>query len=79
MDGQPVSWLAVPDAAPLPGLARKRPHCGKYSDLAFTGDAPEIRVKGLWPAADSELTVWPTEDRSPPRRRERPPLADQAQ
>ena len=78
MGGQPVAWLAVPDAAPLPGLARKLPHYGKYSYLAFTGNAPDIRVKGLWPAVDSELTVWLTEDRSAPKRLERPPLTDQA-
>jgi hypothetical protein len=38
-------------------LARKLPHHGKYSYLAFTGDATEIGMKGLWPAADSELIV----------------------
>ena len=78
LSGQPAAWLAVPDSAPLPGLARKLPHYGKYSYLVFTGEAPEVRVKGLWPAGDSELTVWLTEERSPPKRRERPPLADQA-
>jgi aminopeptidase N len=76
--GQPIAWLAVPNPAPLPGLARKLPHYGKYSYLIFTGDAPDVRVKGLWPATDSVLTVWMTEEGPTPLRLDRPPLADLA-
>jgi aminopeptidase N len=78
IEGQPIAWLGVPDANPLRGLARKLPHYGKYSYLVFTGDAPDVRVKGLWPAGDSELTVWLTRERPQPKRRERPPLTDGA-
>ncbi len=76
--GQPIAWLAVPNPAPLPGLARKLPHYGKYSYLVFTGDAPDVRAKGLWPAADSVLAVWLTEERPAPVRLDRPPLTEQA-
>ena len=75
---QPVAWLATPEPAAVAGLARKLPHYGKYSYLAFTGSGPGVRLKGQWPAGDSELTVWMTEDRVPPKRLQRPPLADQA-
>jgi hypothetical protein len=78
IEGQPIAWLGAPDVAPVRGLARKLPHYGKYSYLVFYGDAPEVRVKGLWPAGDSELTVWLSDERPQPRRRGRPPLTDQA-
>jgi len=78
-DGQPIGWLAVPDPAALPGLARKLPHYGKYSWLVFTGDAPDIQAKGLWPAGDSELSAWLTPERPQIKYRPRPSLADQAQ
>jgi aminopeptidase N len=37
------------------GLARKLPHYGKYSYLAFEGAEPANDVKGEWVAADSPL------------------------
>ncbi|MEM7245833.1 MAG: M20/M25/M40 family metallo-hydrolase, partial [Acidobacteriota bacterium] len=52
-----VGWIALgPDAA-APGLARKLPHYGKYSYLAFQGDEPTNVVKGQWPVHDSPLVV----------------------
>ncbi|KPK40233.1 MAG: hypothetical protein AMJ69_03210, partial [Gammaproteobacteria bacterium SG8_47] len=35
-----IAWLASDSPAALPGLARKLPHYGKYSYLAFSGDEP---------------------------------------
>jgi hypothetical protein len=62
-EGAPVGWVAAGNADALPGLARKLPHYGKYSYLAFEGQAPENRLKGQWPARDSRLTAWLTEER----------------
>jgi hypothetical protein len=56
--GQPVGWVASADPAALPGLARKLPHYGKYSYLAFDGKAPTNRLKGRWPVQDSDLMTW---------------------
>jgi hypothetical protein len=61
----PLGWIAVGDAAALPGLARKLPHYGKYGYLVFGGQAPDNRLKGQWPASDSRLTVWMTDERPP--------------
>jgi hypothetical protein len=55
---QPLAWLATSDAAALPALARKLPHYGKYSYLAFTGAEATNRLKGQWPAGDSALVHW---------------------
>ena len=52
---QALAWLAASDAASLTALARKVPHYGKYSYLAFGGPRVEIRVKGEWPSGDSAL------------------------
>jgi hypothetical protein len=82
LGGQPVAWMAAADPAALPGLGRKLPHYGKYSYLVFSGQAPQIQVKGQWPAGDSELTLSlaPAADPLPtqvaPLRR--PPLTDLA-
>jgi len=38
-------------------MARKLPHYGKYSYLAFAGDEPANVVKGEWTASDSPLLV----------------------
>jgi hypothetical protein len=43
--------------AALPGLARKLPHYGKYSYLAFEGDEPSNVAKGVWPATESPLVA----------------------
>ena len=52
-----LGWLAADSAAALPGLARKLPHYGRYSYLAFTGTAPDNMLKGQWPVAGSPMSV----------------------
>ncbi len=59
-----VGWLVVEPAAALDGLARKLPHYGKYSYLAFEGVEPTNTVKGQWSAGASPLVVDLREDRS---------------
>ena len=54
---QALGWLAAGQAAALPGLGRKLPHYGKYSYLAFTGEAPDNVLKGQWPVVHSPLSV----------------------
>ena len=41
-------WLGCDNPAAFPGLARKLPHYGSYSYLAFSGDAPTNTLKGQW-------------------------------
>ncbi|MFQ5585929.1 MAG: M20/M25/M40 family metallo-hydrolase, partial [Thermodesulfobacteriota bacterium] len=41
----------------IPGLARKLPHYGKYSYLAFEGSEPSNVLKGRWPTVNSPLSV----------------------
>ncbi len=50
-----VGWIGADSAQALPGLARKLPHYGKYSYLAFEGGEPTNTVKGQWPALGSPL------------------------
>jgi hypothetical protein len=50
-------WLTVANDAAVNGLARKLPHYGKYSYLAFEGDEPANIAKGQWPAVNSPLTA----------------------
>jgi hypothetical protein len=52
-----VGWLVVAPPAAFEGMGRKLPHYGKYSYLAFEGDAPDNVVKGQWSSTDSPLTV----------------------
>ncbi|UCF66619.1 MAG: M20/M25/M40 family metallo-hydrolase [Acidobacteriota bacterium] len=52
-----IGWIGADLAEALPGLARKLPHYGKYSYLAFSGDEPTNTAKGQWPALDSPM-VW---------------------
>jgi len=54
-----LGWIGsrIPEA--LAGLARKLPHYGKYSYLAFTGTEPTNVAKGQWDAG--------TETKLPPR------------
>jgi aminopeptidase N len=51
----PQLWIATRSPQSLPGLARKLPHYGKYSVLAFSGDAPDNRLKRQWPMTGSPL------------------------
>ncbi len=61
--GYPLGLIATGTAAALPGLARKLPHYGKYGYLAFTGPEPVNRLKGQWPAGESALQMWFSEER----------------
>ncbi len=54
---QAVGWIVLgPDEA-TEGLARKLPHYGKYSFLAFEGVEPTNVVKGQWETSESPLVV----------------------
>jgi hypothetical protein len=55
---QTVGWIGSDRADAIPGLARKLPHYGKYSYLAFEGAAPDNVVKGQWPATGSPLVAY---------------------
>ncbi|MBL8201039.1 MAG: M20/M25/M40 family metallo-hydrolase [Chromatiales bacterium] len=52
-----VGWVTSDPAEALDGLARKLPHYGKYSWLAFAGTEPANVAKGEWSTADSPLNV----------------------
>ncbi len=54
-----LGWVATDVEAALPGLARKLPHYGKYSYLAFAGPAPDNVAKGEWAATASPLVAFP--------------------
>jgi hypothetical protein len=54
---QVVVLLTTDRTAALPGLARKLPHYGKYSYLAFEEDEPTNMYKGQWPAVNSPLSA----------------------
>jgi hypothetical protein len=49
-------WLTVGQPDAVAGLARKLPHYGKYSYLAFEGAEPSNMAKGQWPVVHSPLT-----------------------
>jgi len=57
-----VGWIGAGAPAALPGLARKLPHYGKYSYLAFSGDEPTNVVKGQWPVLASPLVRFLSDD-----------------
>lgn len=50
-------WVAVDNIEAIPGLARKLPHYGRYSYLAFEGKEPSIVFKGKWPAISSPMSI----------------------
>lgn len=52
----PAAWLAAPNAAMLPILARKLPHYSKFSYAAFNGTEMTNLIKGMWPVARSPLS-----------------------
>jgi len=58
-----VAWLTIGNDEAGPGLARKLPHYGKYSYLAFEGAEPTNVAKGQWPAVNSPLTAVVKRDR----------------
>jgi hypothetical protein len=47
-----VGWIGTDVPEAVPGLARKLPHYGKYSYLAFTGTEPTNVAKGQWGEAE---------------------------
>lgn len=55
--GHALVWLGSDNVAALPGLARKLPHYGSASYLAFRGDEPTNVLRGQWPVLDSPLAV----------------------
>jgi hypothetical protein len=65
-DGQPFGWIGASSAAAVAGLTRKLPHYGKYGYLLFEGSAPTNVAKGQWPAGESDLSRWLTEQRPQP-------------
>ncbi len=77
-------WLTVGNAQAVAGLARKLPHYGKYSYLAFTGDEPSNIAKGQWAAVHSPMRkIIPLPDGTLPEvfkqdLPKRPPLANLA-
>ena len=52
-----VGWIVVDPWVALEGLARKLPHYGKYSYLAFQGSEPTNVLKGQWSTPDSPLSA----------------------
>ncbi len=56
-NGPILVWLGENNPAALPDLARKLPHYGSYSYLAFQGNEPTNIVKGQWQVLDSPLNV----------------------
>ena len=70
---QTLGWIQAPMESAIPGLARKLPHYGKYSYLAFRGEEPANFMKGQWSAVGSPLfwdspgsrQLLPSEKRSP--------------
>jgi aminopeptidase N len=61
-----VGWLVVDPPDAFAGMARKLPHYGKYTYLAFEGPEPTNVVKGQGTATESPLVVDLREDRSEP-------------
>jgi aminopeptidase N len=62
-----IGWIGADQPAALPGLARKLPHYGKYSFLAFSGDEPRNVAKGQWPTPSSSPLVRIFGAETPPR------------
>lgn len=51
-----LNWIAADNMSALPGLARKLPHYGRYSYLAFKGEQPSNVLKGQWEVLDSPMS-----------------------
>jgi aminopeptidase N len=56
-NGAILVWLGCDNPAAIPGLARKLPHYGSYSYLAFQGDEPTNLLKGQWQVLNSPLNI----------------------
>lgn len=52
-----IVWLTAGSTGAAAGLARKLPHYGKYSYLAFEGDEPTNIAKGEWRTIHSPLAA----------------------
>jgi hypothetical protein len=71
--GLAIGWIASDNPASVPGLARKLPHYGRFSYLAF--DEPRLAAvsQGQWPVLDTPLSIAldpagePVAVRTPPR------------
>jgi hypothetical protein len=64
-----AAWASIHNAKAIAGLARKLPHYGKYSYLAFEGEEPSNTAKGQWQAVHSPLVkTFPLADGSQPAR-----------
>ena len=50
-----MGFISVDNPKAINGLVRKLPHYGKYSYLAFKGEAPTNFLKGQWPTEDTPL------------------------
>ncbi len=71
-----IVGLTVHNDAAVKGLARKLPHYGKYSYLAFANDAPDNSAKGQWPAVGSPLVaILDANTQSTAKLKPRPALA----
>lgn len=73
-DDQPLALLAAHEAAAIPALARKVPHYGKYSYLAFHGRTADNVLKGQWSVSRSPLHRALLPDAPPLTLPPRPPL-----
>lgn len=73
-----VVWLTVDRLDAVEGLARKLPHYGKYSYLAFTGAEPTNVAKGEWPVVNSPLVAILSDEQSTAVLAKRPALAELA-
>lgn len=60
-----LAYLQPGSIAAISALARKLPHYGKYSYLAFSGDTGTNVGKGRWPVTSSPLTVSLTPEHYP--------------
>ena len=73
---QTMLWLSSDNTQAIRGLARKLPHYGKYSHLAFSGDAPNNIGKDQWSVHQSPLVKTLTQESLPPLKlKPRPALA----
>lgn len=73
--GSVLVYLTAHSDVAVDGLARKLPHYGKYSYLAFSGDEPNNSLKGQWPAVGSPLVKILDNDVTPAALPERAALA----
>ncbi len=73
-----VVWLTADRLDAVEGLARKLPHYGKYSYLAFTGAEPTNVAKGEWPVVNTPLMASLSDESSNVELAKRPALAELA-